>query len=118
MADHGVVQLPRIQFSFDPQTPEQSCLRLIRELSDEWRGLKPDEAAFERFTEGITNTLIKVTKYRPGETTPDGDDEAVLVRAYGNGTDTLIDREKELRAHALLASKGLAPALLARFENG
>lgn len=60
----------------------------------------------------------------------------MLLRAYGEGTDVLIDRERkspyfkrydslsltytpgEIRAHSLLASKGLAPPLLARFNNG
>jgi ethanolamine kinase len=40
------------------------------------------------------------------------------VRAYGKGTDVLIDREREMKAHNLLASMGLAPPLLARFNNG
>ncbi len=40
------------------------------------------------------------------------------MRAYGKGTDVLIDREREMRAHEQLASMGLAPPLLARFNNG
>lgn len=42
----------------------------------------------------------------------------MLLRAYGNNTDILIDREREAKSHALLAQYGLAPPLLARFENG
>ena len=65
----------------------------------------------------------------------DIDNEAVLMRAYGNQTEIIIDREsksayqvyvvpvcsrlaEETRSHELLASKGLAPPLLARFRNG
>ena len=40
------------------------------------------------------------------------------MRAYGNNTEILIDRDREARSHALLAARGLAPPLLARFENG
>ena len=40
------------------------------------------------------------------------------MRAYGNNTEILIDREREIRSFALLAERQLAPALLARFENG
>jgi ethanolamine kinase len=40
------------------------------------------------------------------------------MRAYGNNTEILIDRDREAKSHALLAERGLAPPLLARFENG
>src|SRR5271170_1997995 len=40
------------------------------------------------------------------------------MRAYGNNTEILIDRDREAKSHALLATRGLAPSLLARFENG
>lgn len=54
----------------------------------------------------------------PGNSVEQVDDEAVLLRAYGNNTDILIDRDREAQSHALLAEKGLAPPLLARFNNG
>jgi len=41
-----------------------------------------------------------------------------MVRAYGNGTDLIIDREREARSHSLLAKHHLAPPLYARFDNG
>ena len=40
------------------------------------------------------------------------------MRAYGNNTEILIDRDREAKSHSLLAERGLAPPLLARFENG
>ena len=40
------------------------------------------------------------------------------MRAYGNNTDILIDRNREAKSHALLADRQLAPPLLARFDNG
>ena len=40
------------------------------------------------------------------------------MRAYGNNTEILIDRDREATSHALLADYGLAPPLLARFDNG
>ena len=46
------------------------------------------------------------------------DTDAILLRAYGNNTDILIDRDQEAQSHALLAHLGLAPQLLARFDNG
>ena len=46
------------------------------------------------------------------------DAEAVLLRAYGQGTDLIIDRERETQNHELLMQHNLAPELLARFHNG
>lgn len=88
--------------------------------------------------------LLKAIKKRPGASQEEIDQEAVLLRAYGKGTDVLIDRESkshikvlvdlaqrlsvytsltsslagETRSHSLLASRGLAPPLLAKFKNG
>ncbi len=46
------------------------------------------------------------------------DQNSILMRAYGNNTDILIDRDREAAAHQMCARYGLAPALLARFRNG
>lgn len=40
------------------------------------------------------------------------------MRAYGNGTELIIDRDREATSHGLLADRGMAPPLLARFQNG
>jgi ethanolamine kinase len=61
---------------------------------------------------------LKAIKKRPGYTEKQIDEEAVLLRAYGEGTEVIIDRERETKSHALLAEHRLAPALLARFNNG
>lgn len=42
----------------------------------------------------------------------------VLIRVYGNKTDLLIDREKEIQNIKLLHSYGFAPSLYATFQNG
>lgn len=39
--------------------------------------------------------LLKAVKRRPGYTEEQVDNEAVLLRAYGKGTEVLIDRERE-----------------------
>ena len=59
-----------------------------------------------------------MTKKTPGASTEQVDDAAILLRAYGNNTEILIDRDREAKSHALLAQRRLAPPLLARFENG
>ena len=40
------------------------------------------------------------------------------MRAYGRGSEILIDRDMEARTHVLLAEKGLAAPFFARFNNG
>ena len=62
--------------------------------------------------------LLKVAKYVPGKSQTEVDRESVLLRAYGNKTEILIDRDRDARLHALCAKHRLAPPLLARFKNG
>jgi len=109
--------LRHIPFTFDTTEPEKSALELVQEYSKSWKE-DEGEVVFKRFTDGITNTLMKATKRRPGLSDIQVDEDAILMRAYGKGTDVIIDRERELRAHNQLASFGLAPPLLARFNNG
>jgi len=109
--------LRHISYFFSNDNADKSALELVQALDEDWKHAE-GPVVFVRFTDGITNTLTKATKKRPGRTESEIDDEAVLIRAYGKGTDVLIDRERELRAHNLLANLGLAPPLLARFDNG
>ncbi|KAF5097154.1 hypothetical protein D0Z00_002492 [Geotrichum galactomycetum] len=63
-----------------------------------------------QLTGGITNKLFQVHHF-PTNT-------KLLVRAYGNGTSAIIDRDREIATHVHLYEKGLAPRLFARFGNG
>ncbi|OCK88438.1 ethanolamine kinase-like protein [Cenococcum geophilum 1.58] len=96
---------------------QNSALQLIFALKPEWRESQ-ETIEFVRFTDGITNTLLKAINKLPGLSERQVDRESVLLRAYGKGTDVLIDRERETLSHSLLARYGLAPPLLARFDNG
>ncbi|KAH8426019.1 putative ethanolamine kinase [Aspergillus melleus] len=103
--------------SYNHADSQASALRLILTLNPHWGGPE-NQIEFVRFTDGITNTLLKIINRKPGLTEEQIDHEAVLMRAYGNHTEIIIDRERETKSHALLASYGLAPRLLARFQNG
>lgn len=86
---------------------------------------------FQIFTDGCTNKLIGCihsTAAANGtssnandvdaiDSSSDGN-EVVLVRIYGNNTEVLIDRKREISNFKLLHSYGFAPKLLATFENG
>ncbi|KAF2145632.1 uncharacterized protein K452DRAFT_305616 [Aplosporella prunicola CBS 121167] len=113
--DHD--SLRYIPLCYDSTDSHNSALRLILTLRPEWEQSQ-DTIEFVRFTDGITNTLLKAINKLPGWSEEQIDREAVLMRAYGRGTDVLIDRERETRSHNLLARHNLAPPLFARFENG
>ncbi|KAI5960795.1 uncharacterized protein KGF55_004365 [Candida pseudojiufengensis] len=59
-------------------------------------------------TGGITNMLLSC-KY---------DNETILIRVYGHGTNLIIDRHREFISHLILNSIDLAPQVFARFKNG
>lgn len=106
-----------IPLTYDSQDSQSSALKLILTLVPEW-GHGDSHVEFVRFTDGITNTLLKAVNRRPGLSKAEVDKDAILLRAYGNGTDILIDREREAANHEVLMRHHLAPELLARFGNG
>ncbi|PGH21537.1 hypothetical protein AJ80_03205 [Polytolypa hystricis UAMH7299] len=106
-----------IPLSYNHADSQGSALRLVLALFPDWEHAD-GKIEFVRFTDGITNTLLKIIRRAPGLSEEQIDNEAVLMRAYGNNTEIIIDRQREARSHALLASRGLAPPLLARFKNG
>ncbi|KAL6896201.1 kinase-like domain-containing protein [Trichoderma longibrachiatum] len=113
-AAHGHVRFLPVTYD---SSDSQSALKLILNLFPDWAS-DDSNVDFVRFTDGITNTLLKAVNRRPGLSKADIDRDAVLLRAYGNGTAVIIDREREAANHELLMKHGLAPELLARFANG
>jgi len=116
----GSDQHPPVRFisqTYDGSDSENSARQLILALRPEWSS-DDSNIEFVRFTDGITNTLLKAVNKRPGLSKDEVDREAILLRAYGHGTDLIIDRARETQNHELLSRHGLAPELLARFNNG
>jgi ethanolamine kinase len=111
---HKIRFIPLTYSQADSQT---SALRLVLALRPEWTNSE-GRIEFIRFTDGITNTLLKVVNRAPGASPEEIDSEAILLRAYGEGTDLIIDRDRETQNHELLMQHHLAPELLARFNNG
>ncbi|KAK5655037.1 hypothetical protein OQA88_6796 [Cercophora sp. LCS_1] len=113
-ADRRIRYIP---LSYTGPDSNDSALSLVLAIRPEWA--EPcSNVEFVRFTDGITNTLLKAVNKKPGLSKDEVDKEAILLRAYGNGTDLIIDRHRETQNHELLMKYGLAPELLARFENG
>ncbi|KAK2611057.1 hypothetical protein N8I77_004436 [Diaporthe amygdali] len=116
----GSDQHPPVRFisqTYDGSDSENSARQLILALRPDWSS-GDSNIEFVRFTDGITNTLLKAVNKRPGLSKDEIDREAILLRAYGHGTDLIIDRARETQNHELLSRHGLAPELLARFNNG
>jgi len=55
-------------------------------------------------TDSRHSQLMKAIKKRPGYTQQDIDSDAILLRAYGKGTDVLIDRERMSTPYATIAT--------------
>ncbi|KIX08133.1 uncharacterized protein Z518_02789 [Rhinocladiella mackenziei CBS 650.93] len=117
LANGHTPPLEHIDLSFDNNTVDDSACALVYRIQPKWREV-PGKIDIVKFTDGITNTLLKVAKHVPGLSQAEVDQESILLRAYGNNTEILIDRDREARSHALCAERGLAPPLLARFKNG
>jgi ethanolamine kinase len=114
---HSGGKIRYIPLTYNNAESQTSALRLILALMPQWQHTE-GKIEFIRFTDGITNTLLKAINRRPGLSEEDIDNEAVLLRAYGKGTDLIIDRDRETQNHELLMQHGLAPILLAKFHNG
>jgi ethanolamine kinase len=114
---HSGSKIRCIPLSYNNAESQTSALRLILALMPQWQHTD-GKIEFIRFTDGITNTLLKAINKRPGLSEEEIDNEAVLLRAYGKGTDLIIDRDRETQNHELLMQYSLAPMLLARFHNG
>lgn len=97
------MEVPYLSLRFDNANADKSAMELVYTLNPSWKNSEgPVETV--RFTDGITNTLTKVVKKWPGKTELESDEAAILVRAYGKDTDILINRDREVKAHSLLAS--------------
>ncbi|KAL2888742.1 putative ethanolamine kinase [Ceratocystis lukuohia] len=115
--------IPFLPLSYDSHNSEASSIELIKAIEPDWVSADGnklnDGVKIVRCTDGITNTLLKIINTANGTRSADeADKHAFLLRAYGNGTDVIIDREREAENHELLMRHGLAPELLARFQNG
>ncbi|ODQ64627.1 kinase-like protein [Nadsonia fulvescens var. elongata DSM 6958] len=85
---------------------------LLLQTFPSWSSITREQIEIKQLTGGITNMLLKATNYASEPAF------SVLVRTYGHGTSTIINRENELITHLNLLSHGLAPSLYAKFSNG
>lgn len=70
----------------------------------------PEQWSLHKITGGITNALYKVTSACGSQT--------VVVRIYGRGTESFIDRGCENLIFADLSKKKMGPEFIGLFQNG
>ncbi|CAO3623926.1 unnamed protein product [Cunninghamella blakesleeana] len=85
----------------------QAVFELVQELFPDWVSQK-NELTIKRISGALTNAIFFV----------DGNGTRRLLRVYGIGVDTFIDRDKELAWLARLGRLNLGPRLLGIFGNG
>eukprot|EP01135_Chromosphaera_perkinsii_P009912 Nk52_evm5s1967 gene=Nk52_evmTU5s1967 len=100
-------EVERYHFEVDHDNLDVGVRSVIIHFKSDWT---EDKLHIKQFTEGMTNKLFCCSQA--------GMDEKVLIRVYGKNTDKLIDREQEVVNMVSLSSKGLAPYLYGRFDNG
>ncbi|KAI3643408.1 hypothetical protein MP228_012963 [Amoeboaphelidium protococcarum] len=104
---------PFIQMDLDAQS-HKLIFKFLRKVFGSQYNISEETVNIELCTDGITNKLLKVT-------IADCDREdslVVLIRIYGHGTSSLIDRDSELMTMFTLEKIDLAPPLYGRFLNG
>lgn len=102
------VYLP--QYFVDIQTNLDSDYTQIRTLLTKIFPSWSLEISVKRLTGGITNMLLSCCHSPTSQT--------LLMRVYGQGTNLIIDRNREFVSHLVLNSIKLAPPIHARFSNG
>lgn len=102
------VYLP--QYFVDLQTNLDSDYTQIRTLLTKIFPSWNLEIVVKRLTGGITNMLLSCNHKAT--------DQTLLMRVYGQGTNLIIDRNREFVSHLVLNSLKLAPPIHARFSNG
>ncbi|KAL3842114.1 hypothetical protein ACJMK2_020166 [Sinanodonta woodiana] len=91
----------------NPLLPEvYEILKIIRP------GWRAESIEPKKFTDGITNLLMGY--YEKGKF----DEDVILLRIYGEGTEMMIDRNLEKKNVLVLSEAGCCPPLYAEFNNG
>jgi ethanolamine kinase len=95
--------------------PEPDVRKVVREVVPEFKTLRDDSIEIMTLSGGITNILFRVSS--PDIPAVDGQ-IPVVVRIYGNNTEAIIDRKKELKIHTEVSKSGLGSILYGTFKNG
>jgi len=76
-----------------------------------YKGLAPESLKVSKISGGITNILVKIEPLEGGAL-------PVTMRLFGDNTEVLIDREREIKVLVQLNEGGFGAKVLALFTNG
>ncbi|XP_070536927.1 ethanolamine kinase 1-like [Ptychodera flava] len=107
MADTAT-NLKCVDITVDENEPKPGALELMKTVRPQW---VTDEIRFKVFTDGITNKIF-------GCYLPENKRDMVLLRIYGQKTELIINRAKEIETFQLLFKAKIGPELYCRFNNG
>ncbi|KAG6583004.1 Choline/ethanolamine kinase [Phytophthora cinnamomi] len=90
---------------------QASLVSALTKSVPSWSDVQPDSVDVEHLGGAMTNLVFAVHK-------PDGEHRDVLVRVYGEGTESFFSRVEETRLFQLLSDKKIGVELLGQFANG
>ncbi|CAI5729557.1 unnamed protein product [Peronospora destructor] len=90
---------------------QASIVSTLIECVPSWSNVEPNSVDMEHLGGAMTNLVFAVHK-------PDGEERDVLVRVYGEGTESFFSRVEETRLFQLLSDKKIGVKLLGQFANG
>jgi len=105
------IDLKKIDYYIPTENDEvlkPGVIKIVKALVTKWENIPESNLILKELKGGITNKLWKCKV----------DSASVLVRIYGNNTNIIIDRLKELRCFNSISKLGFAPTLYGRFNNG
>ena len=90
--------------------------KIINIIKDKW---PLDRLKYKEYNGGLTNKLIGISLINNEDDSSDiSDNDVVLCRIFGNGTDKFIDRSLELNNMKLLYDLKIGSKLYCQFNNG
>uniref|UniRef100_K3WNK0 Choline kinase N-terminal domain-containing protein n=1 Tax=Globisporangium ultimum (strain ATCC 200006 / CBS 805.95 / DAOM BR144) TaxID=431595 RepID=K3WNK0_GLOUD len=95
----------------EKQKLHASLVKTLAECTPGWKDVKPDDIDVKHLSGAMTNLILSVSK-------PSGENADLLIRIYGEGTDSFFVRSEETRLFQLLSSKNIGIELLGQFSNG
>ncbi|EGZ11373.1 hypothetical protein PHYSODRAFT_352481 [Phytophthora sojae] len=90
---------------------QASLVSALTKSVPSWSDVEPDSVDVEHLGGAMTNLIFAVHK-------PEGKHRDVLVRVYGEGTESFFSRVEETRLFQLLSDKKIGVELLGQFANG
>jgi len=98
----------------DKENLESQIRRIAKDAVREWNEIDVKDIHVKEVSGGMTNVLYRASVPKTDTTKVN----YVLIRIYGNKTDLIIDRKRELENVKRLYVAGYGPKIFGTFENG